>query len=396
VITLADFIAEATEFLSLYAKRRDDSFEWGVGSDVIPFFEGVDDEHTAVAKARDWARTRFDAGFGWVSGPIDFGGRELPLRYDLAYRVLESEYDIPDTSHLDLGWGMVGPTVLAWAPRVLQEQVLSPLYRGDLVACQLFSEPGAGSDLASVRTAAVRTGNEWVVNGQKVWTSDAQHSDIGLLLTRTTTDGPKHKGLTMFLIDMDTPGVTVRPLRQMTGGAHFNEVFFDDVRVPDSRRLGEVDGGWSVALTTLMNERGSVGSGPPATMAAASTRRLIELAKRRGLVDDPLVRQEIGRLHASFAIARIVDEVARAKVLAGGQPGPEGSVLKLMFSKNLTGAAKLATSMLGPAATADTGDWGTYAWTEFMLGTPALRILGGTEEIMKNILAERVLGLPKG
>ena len=393
--SMEEFTAEARTFISQHAAARATDFTWGIGSDVIPFFEGVDDEHTAIEKAKAWAGTRYDAGFGWISGPKAYGGRELPLSYDLAYRMVESEYDVADTSHLDLGWGMVGPTVLAWAPEELMNQVLSPLYRGDLVGCQLFSEPEAGSDLAAVKTTAVRDGDSWVLNGQKVWTSDAQHSHIGLLLARSDTTAPKHKGLTMFLIDMNTPGVDVRPLRQMTGDAHFNEVFLDEVRIPDSRRLGEVNNGWRVALTTLMNERGSVGSGPPATMAALTTPRLAAVAEHVGKLADPVVRQELARLHIGFTVARYLDEIGRARVLDGQDPGPEASVLKLHFTQNLTDASRFATGLLGPLAAADTGEWGTFCWSDFLLGTPALRILGGTEEIMKNILAERVLGLPK-
>jgi acyl-CoA dehydrogenase len=395
LIGLEEFTAEAREFVGKHAQRRTDTFRWGEGSDVIPFFEGIEDDETALKRGREWARTRYDAGYGWITGPATYGGRELPPAYELAYRIIESEHEVADTSHLELGWGMVGPTILTWAPDALKEEVLRPLYRGDFVACQLFSEPEAGSDLAGVRTTAVRDGDEWVVNGQKVWTSDAQHSQIGLLLARTNPEAPKHKGLTMFLIDMSTPGVDVRPLRQMSGTAHFNEVFFDDVRIPDSRRLGDVDNGWRVALTTLMNERGSVGAGPPNTMAALHTDRLVELVKRQGKAADPLVRQEVARVVGGFTLARLLDQGIRERLLQGGEPGPEASVLKLMFARNLINVAAFATSVLGPAATADTGEWGTFSWSQFRLATPALRILGGTEEIMKNILAERVLGLPK-
>jgi alkylation response protein AidB-like acyl-CoA dehydrogenase len=393
--TLAEFTAEATAFVSSHARPRTDEFVWGKGSDVIPFFDGVDDEHVAIVKAKGWAQTRFDAGFGWVAGPAEYGGRGLPMPYDLAYRIVESEFDVPDTSHLELGMGMVGPTVLAWGTPELREKFLRALYRGDLVACQLFSEPEAGSDLAAVKTTAVRKDEGWLISGQKVWTSDAQHSQLGLALTRSNPEVAKHKGLTMFLVDMDTPGVQIRPLRQMTGGAHFNEVFFDDVFVPDDRRLGDVDGGWRVALTTLMNERGSVGTGPPATMAALSHRRLMALAEHVGMDRDPVTRQDLGALYTGFTIARYLDEIGRARVLSGADPGPEASVLKLMFSANLTAAATLATDLLGPSAAADTGEWGTFSWSNFLLATPALRILGGTEEIMKNVIAERVLGLPK-
>jgi acyl-CoA dehydrogenase len=393
--SLEDFTAEARAFVGQHAAPRTVAFTWGEGPDVIPFFDGVDDEHTAIEKAKAWARIRFDAGFGWIAGPTEYGGRALPMSYDLAYRIVESEHDVPDSSHLDLGTGMVGPTVLAWGPPEIRDQVLRPLYRGDVIGCQLFSEPEAGSDLAGVRMTAVRDGDAWVLNGQKVWSSDAQHAQMGLTLTRTNPGVAKHRGLTMFLVDMDTPGVDVRPLRQMTGGAHFNEVFFDDVRVSDDRRLGEVDGGWRVALTTLMNERGSVGSGPPATMAALSYRRLAALAEHVGMMQDPVTRQDLGRLYTGFALARYLDEIGREKVLSGTDPGPEASVLKLLFTSNLTQAAVFATELLGPQAAADTEEWGTWSWTEFLLATPALRILGGTEEIMKNIIAERVLGLPK-
>jgi alkylation response protein AidB-like acyl-CoA dehydrogenase len=395
--TLQEFTAEAREFLSLHASARGGTaFAWGSGDDVIPFFDDEKtDENAAIEAAKSWAQCRFDAGFGWITGPEEYGGRALPPAYELQYRLLESQYDLPDTGHLELGWGMVGPTVLAHGPQHMKDAILRPLYRGEFVACQLFSEPEAGSDLAGVRTTAVPDGDEWLVNGQKVWTSDAHHSKWGLLLTRTNPDVPKHKGLTMFLVDMHAPGVQVRPLRQMTGGAHFNEVFFEDTRVPDSARVGEVDGGWRVALTTLMNERGSVGAGPPATMAALDTQRLVGLVRHLGLEGDPLARQGLAQMHIQFAVGRAVAALAREKALEGEEPGPEGSVLKLLLSKNLNDVASWATDLLGPAATADTGEWGTFVWSDFLLGTPAMRILGGTEEIMKNILGERVLGLPK-
>ena len=395
--TLQEFTAEAREFLSLHASARGGkAFAWGSGDDVIPFFDDEKaDEHAAIEAAKSWAQRRFDAGFGWITGPEEYGGRALPPAYELQYRLLESQYDLPDTGHLELGWGMVGPTVLAHGPQHMKDAILRPLYRGEFVACQLFSEPEAGSDLAGVRTTAVADGDEWLVNGQKVWTSDAHHSKWGLLLTRTNPGVPKHKGLTMFLVDMHAPGVEVRPLRQMTGGAHFNEVFFEDTRVPDSARVGAVDGGWRVALTTLMNERGSVGAGPPATMAALDTQRLVGLVRHLGLEGDPLARQGLAQMHIQFAVGRAVAALAREKALEGEEPGPEGSVLKLLLSKNLNDVASWATDLLGPAATADTGEWGTFAWSDFLLGTPAMRILGGTEEIMKNILGERVLGLPK-
>lgn len=291
---------------------------------------------------------------------------------------------------------MIGPTILAHAQPRLKDRWLPAMYRGDAIACQLFSEPGAGSDLASVATKAVRDGEEWVLNGQKVWTSVAQHSQIGLALTRTNPDAPKHRGITAFLVPMDAPGVEVRPLRQMTGGADFNEVFLTDVRVPDDHRLGEVDGGWTVALTTLMNERATVGSeGAGPVAAALSPDRLSALMRATWTWDDRALRARLAELLVDAMATEHLNARALRKLRGGVAPGPEMSVSKLMYGQNLTRAAHFVSDVLGPRVIADTGKWGTYAWSELLLATPALRILGGTEEIMKNILAERVLGLPK-
>jgi acyl-CoA dehydrogenase len=270
------------------------------------------------------------------------------------------------------------------------------MYRGDVIACQLFSEPDAGSDLAGLRTRAAARAGQWILDGQKVWTSVAQHSQIGMALCRTDPDAPKHKGITAFLVDMSAPGVEVRPLRQMTGGSDFNEVFLSGVRVPDDHRLGEVNGGWRVALTTLMNERATVGSeggGPVAE--ALSPERLSALMRATWTWDDRALRRDLSELLADMTATGYLNARAFRQMQAGVTPGPEMSVAKLMYAQNLTGAAHFVSRVLGPRIIADTGEWGTYAWAELLLATPALRILGGTEEIMKNILAERVLGLPK-
>ena len=238
-----------------------------------------------------------------------------------------------------------------------------------------------------------------MLNGQKVWTSVAQHADIGLALSRTNPDAPKHRGITAFLVPMDTPGVEVRPLRQMTGGADFNEVFLTDVRVPDDHRLGEVDGGWTVALTTLMNERATVGSegaGPVAAAAVArpASRRCMRATWTLGRPRPARPARRTARrrrLATEHLNAR-----AQRKLRAGAHPGPETSVVQAACTARTSpGPRTSSRTSSAPALIADTGQWGTYAWSELLLATPALRILGGTEEIMKNILAERVLGLPK-
>jgi acyl-CoA dehydrogenase len=354
-------------------------------------------EEQKLDAARGWQRIRYENGFGWISGPPEYGGRGLAPLHELLYDAIESEYEVPDTGTLSvIGLGMIGPTILAHGQPASKDRYLPAMYRGDVIACQLFSEPAAGSDLASLQTRAVPGDGGWVLDGQKVWTSVAQHSQIGMALCRTDPDAPKHQGITAFLVDMGAPGVEVRPLRQMTGGADFNEVFLTGVRVPDDHRLGEVNDGWRVARTTLMNERatvGSEGSGPAA--GVLSPERLSALMRATWTWDDRALRRDLSELLTDVMATGFLNARAARRMQAGVAPGPEMSVAKLMYAQNLTRAAHFVSHLLGPRIIADTGEWGTYAWAELLLATPALRILGGTEEIMKNILAERVLGLPK-
>jgi acyl-CoA dehydrogenase len=238
---------------------------------------------------------------------------------------------------------------------------------------------------------AERDGEEWVVTGQKVWTSGAHYSDIGEVICRSDPDLPKHKGLTGFIVDMQAPGVEVRALRQMTGGANFNEVFFNEVRVPDTHRLGEVNDGWRVALTTLMNERASIGGGA----AGGGFTRLKEMVRHFGLADDPVVRQELMDIYVNGQILRYTNQRAMAKMRAGELPGPEMSGSKLALTENMRRTSALVSKVLGPRLTADTGEWGTYAWAGYVLGMPAMAIAGGSDEVLRNIMGERVLGLAK-
>ncbi len=262
------------------------------------------------------------------------------------------------------------------------------------MGCQLFSEPGAGSDLASLQTRAERDGDEWVINGQKVWTSGAQFSDIGEIICRTDPDQPKHRGLTGFVVNMHAPGVEVRPLRQMTGGASFNEVFFTNVRVSDSHRLGDVNGGWTVALTTLMNERAAIGGGSGG-VGVPSTTRLIELSRAKGRSKDPLIRQALAEIIINERVAGYTNLRAMAKVTNGELPGPEMSIGKLTMTMNMVRTYEVLSAILGPQLVVDTGEWGTFAWSQYLLGVPGTRVAGGTDEVMRNIIGERVLGLPK-
>lgn len=393
------FEAELRAFLDAHAEpRREARAAWGEGRDDVALFEEKteEEERAQVAAAKEWRAALFDAGLGWISGPPELGGRGLPTRFERLYRSVESEYETPDTTCFAIGLGMVAPTILAHAREHIKERYLPAMYRGDVVGCQLFSEPVAGSDLAGIQTRAERDGDEWVLSGQKVWTSGAQYSDIGEIITRSSFDKPKHKGLTMFLVDMGAPGVEVRPLRQMTGGSSFNEVFFDEVRVPDDHRLGDVDEGWTVALTTLMNERAAIGGGSAAGRAGGgSLGRLFELARRLGRSDDPVVRQHLAEVWVNSQVARFTNLRAMAKIRAGQLPGPEMSIAKLAMTDNLRRVSHAASGVLGPRLAADSGEWGTYAWSKFVLGVPGMRVAGGTDEVLRNVVGERVLGLPK-
>ncbi len=395
---LEDFEIEVRGFFDSHAKKRpEETFVWGEGSDSVGLFPERTPEQEAAdtAAAKAWARSVFDAGYGWLTGPLHYGGRGLSRDYQRAFDRVGTDYRTPSMSLFGIGLGMVAPTILAHATEAVKRAYLLPMYRGDIVGCQLFSEPGAGSDLASLQTRAVRDGDEWVVNGQKVWTSGAHLSDIGEIICRTDPDQPKHRGLTGFVVDMHAPGVDVRPLRQMTGGASFNEVFFTDVRIPDSHRLGEVNGGWSVALTTLMNERAAIGGGGGGGVGLPTTTRLIETARAMGRAGDPLVRQQLADVVVHERVARYTNLRAMAKVAAGSLPGPEMSIAKLSLTNNMVRIAEVVASILGPQLVADSGAWGTYSWSHYILGVPGLRIAGGSDEVMHNIIGERVLGLPK-
>jgi alkylation response protein AidB-like acyl-CoA dehydrogenase len=396
-ISLEAFTDDARAFLTANATERpEEKFIWGEGSDQVSLLDEktAEQEAAEIRDAKVWKATEFDAGFGWITGPAEYGGRGLPVAYERAYNAARGRYTIPNQQPFGIGLAMVAPTILAHAIDDVRERYLPGMHRGDIVGCQLFSEPIAGSDLAGIQTKAERDGDEWVISGQKVWTSGAQYSDIGEIITRTDPDKPKHKGLTMFVVDMHAPGVEVRPLRQMTGGASFNEVFFDEVKVHDSHRLGDVDEGWTVALTTLMNERAAIGGGG-AGVGSLSVDRFVDMARHYGVSDDPIVRQQLAAAFVNINVARYTNLRGMAKIRAGQLPGPEMSIGKLSLTRNMQQVSQMLADIIGPRLIADTGEWGTYAWSEFLLGIPGMRVAGGTDEIMKNIIGERVLGLPK-
>jgi len=403
--TVDGFRAKVVAFLDAHAARRIDTddrpFVWGEGADDVALFEEVDraKELAVVAADKAWRATRYDAGLGWITGPKPYGGRELTPAHERLYASLEARYDVPAGDSFMVGLGVVAPTILAHARDHVKQRYLPAMYRGDVVGCQLFSEPGAGSDLAGLQTRAERDGDVWVINGQKVWTSSAHYADIGEIICRTDPEQPKHQGLTGFVVDMQAPGVEVRPLRQMTGGASFNEVFLTDVRVPDDHRLGDVNGGWTVALTTLLNERASIGAssadGHGGLGNIGNTDRLIALLRHCGLDRDPILRQELARLYAALRVARWNNLRAVNKMKAGQPPGPELSGAKLALTDNAQAVSRFVSKVLGARLVANTGEWGTYSWSQFVLGVPGTRVAGGTDEVLRKILGEQVLGLPK-
>ena len=394
-ISIEQFEKEALAFLESNAERRpvEKAFVWGEGSDN--FYREKDRAQEAInaEEGKIWRQKKFDAGYGWITGPEAYGGRQLPPAYDRLYNQLEATFRVADQSVFAISLGMVTPTILDHGSQTARDLYVRKLWRGEMIASQLFSEPGAGSDLASLTTKAVKDGDEWVITGQKVWTTGAHYSDIGEIMTRTDWNLPKHKGLTAFIIDFKDPNVDVRPLKQMTGGASFNEIFFNEVRVKDDHRLGDVNNGWNVALTTLMNERASIGSSNAGDNNLIT--RVIAMVKHYGLESDPLIRHDLADIVMNYRIANMNAQRATAKAKAGQLPGPEGSIGKMVLVNNQARLVKFISHVLGPKLIADSGEWGTFAWANFVLGTPGLRIAGGSDEVMRNIVGERVLGLPK-
>ncbi|MGW9265320.1 acyl-CoA dehydrogenase family protein [Gordonia terrae] len=389
----ATFAAEARAWLGTVASPRSEQ-RWGEGDDSVAVFENwtANQERAHTDAVSDYEKAKFDAGWGALTWPEQFGGQNLPVAYELAFRTVEEEFDVPRrTEMFSVTQQLVAPTIAQWGTPAQQDRYVRAMLRTDLIACQLFSETEAGSDLAAVRTRAVaHDDGTWVLNGHKVWTSGARVADHGVAVCRTDPDAPKHKGLTVFLVPMDAEGITVRPIRQMTGGSSFNEVYLDDVRLSDEHRLGPVGAGWSVALTVLAAERLD-GAG----LGLANADRAVELARH---LDRPLTELEADRV-ADLVTRGFVQRIAGMRVaqtmVSGAEPGPEASIGKLLATDTMARTSEVARLLLGPELVADHGAWGRHAWTEHVLGAPGYRIAGGTDEIQHNIIAERVLGLPK-
>lgn len=386
--SLESFTREALDFVGAHHRRvSPESLDEPTYSVLPEKPREVEERELAAALA--WRRTCFDAGFGWVDGPTEHGGRGLPVAYAEAFRGVERLHDVPDEGYTRFSVGILCPALLEHADARLAAELLAPLRRTDLVACQLFSEPDAGSDMAAARTRARLDGDEWTVDGQKVWTSGAHYSQVGLLLARTEPGSRRNAGLTAFLIDMDQPGIDVRPIRQMTGGASFSEVFLDGATVPDHRRVGEVGQGWSVIMTTMRFERAVIGTDGGVDLVLLD--QLARLAVETGAAQDTAVLDALGEiLVRGRSAAAMTQGFLEA---ANGSPGPEMSMSKLLLTDNLTRIARTAQDLLGErlAVRSDRD----YAWHQLALSLEGLRIGGGTDEIMRTIVAERALGLPR-
>jgi len=328
-----------------------------------------------------------EAGWAVPTWPVEHGGRAATATQAGIFHQELARYETPDLYPFMVGISLVGPTLLTHGTAAQQARWLPAIRTGEEIWCQLFSEPNAGSDLAGLEARATRDGDEWRVTGQKVWSSRAPSSEWGLLLARTDPTVPKHAGITAFALDMRAPGVEVRPLRQMNGDVHFNEVFMTDAPVRDADRIAGVGDGWRVAITTLMHERSAIGGGGGVTKA-----RLVDLARARGTTDDPLVRQRLADVLTRMEVDRATAMRARAAMRTGRPPGPEGSGAKLRMGATLKAMADLALDLHGPAGTAY--EEGDNDWHRLFLTAPSISIRGGTDEVQRNILGERVLGLP--
>jgi alkylation response protein AidB-like acyl-CoA dehydrogenase len=346
-----------------------------------------------IAAQQAFQARLYDAGFAGLTWPREYGGQGLTNAEQIAFSQEARAFALPVGAFV-IGLGMPGPTILELGSEAQKKRYLPKMLRGEEIWCQLFSEPSGGSDVASLITTAVRDGDEWVLNGQKVWTSGAQYSDYGAVIARTDPTVPKHNGITMFILDMHSPGVTVRPLKVATGASPFNEVFFDQVRLPADAVIGEVNDGWHAAVVMLRNERVAIGTMAAPRTSPLSFHSLTALAARLGTGDDADLGRKLAELYARERSVQLFGQLLREEAMAGRDPGPRGSVAKLAGAELGNFASGVAAEVLGPAAAgSDRAD--VRAVLTAMIAAPGGSIAGGTNEIQRNIIGERVLGLPK-
>ncbi len=384
----AAFRAEARAWLDATAERLQPG-------EAVAGLEGRADP-TLIQRAQAWQAKKADADWACITWPREYGGRGATPIQSVIWNQEESRYKTPPNV-FGIGQGMLGPTIMVHGTDEQKARYLRPMLRGEEIWCQLFSEPSAGSDLAGLRTNAVRDGDDWILNGQKIWTTGAQYSRWGMIVTRTDPTAEKHKGITYFIVDMQSPGIEIRPIKQINGMSAFNEVFFTDVRIPDRNRVGAVNDGWRGALTTLMNERHSIGGGA----GGPGFSDLLRLARDtdwggRPALADHAVRQQLARFYIRARGLQYTSYRTQTALSRGQTPGPESSIGKLVGAPLRQEMARLAIDLQGAAGAMLDHELSPdeAAWQHTYLGAPGLRLAGGTDEILRNIIAERVLGLP--
>jgi len=351
-----------------------------------------------MQQAKHWQKKKADAGWACIRWPKEYGGRGANAIEQVIWNQEESKIDAPSVGVFSIGQGMAAPTMMTWATEDQKVRYLPKLASGEEIWCQLFSEPAGGSDLAALRTKAEKDGDDWIVNGQKIWTSGAQYSDFGILVLRTDPTVPKHQGLSYFFLDMKSPGIEIKPIKQMSGASGFNEVYFTDVRISDAQRLGEVGQGWQVALTTLMNERASIGGGG----GNAGFKTAMKLAQEvmiddKPAIEDKLVRAKLANWYVQEAGLKYTGYRSLTALSKGEIPGPENSIGKLVGAPKSQDLASFAIDLKEQAGIVweEGEDEMDSLFQDTYMSIPGLRIAGGTDEIMANIIAERVLGLPQ-
>ncbi|MDA8653963.1 acyl-CoA dehydrogenase family protein [Alphaproteobacteria bacterium] len=384
----AKFRSEVRAWLEANAKPKDPSKARAGRS--------TKSEQERLERAREWQAKKAEAGYAAITWPKEYGGLGGSSIHSVIYSQEESHFDVPGGFY-EIGLGMCIPTMLAWATEEQKQRYVKPALYGEEIWCQLFSEPAAGSDVAGLRTKCERDGDDWIINGQKVWTSGAHFCDYGIIVTRSDPNVPKHKGLTFFFIDMKSPGIEVRPIRQITGEANFNEVFFTDVRVPDSQRLGDVGQGWKVALTTLMNERLAIGQGSGVDHA-----ELLQLARDTELetgpaIQDASVRANLADWYVQSQGLKYTKFRTLTALSKGQQPGAESSIGKIVSGPKMQDLASFGMDMQGQGGILQDAELSPLnaAFQNQWFGGAGYRIAGGTDEILRNIVSEQVLGLPQ-
>lgn len=375
---------------------RDEAASWlQANVPAAEELEGMD----GMARGKFWQKRKAEGGWACIKWPEEYGGRNASAIQQVILGQEEAKVTAPETGMFGIGQGMAAPTLMTWGNEEDKKKFLPRLASGADVWCQLFSEPAGGSDLAALRTKAERDGDDWVVNGQKIWTSGAHYSDFGILVVRTDPSLPKHKGLSYFFLDMKTPGIEIKPIKQISGESNFNEVYFTDVRIPDSQRLGEVGQGWQVSLTTLMNERASIGSGGGGTKFS-TVKKLAESVTIDGkpAIEDSHVRARLASWYVEESGLKYTAYRTLSALSRGDIPGPENSIGKYVGGKKAQDMASFAIDLLqqeGIVRDRDQDEEFAGLFQDTYMSIPGLRIAGGTDEIMANIIAERVLGLPQ-